>query len=46
MCSCRLGAAAADGFTVQEEETRYALSQQMLIVKTERLNKARGSMAA
>ena len=42
----KLGAAAADGFTVQEEETRYALSQQMLIVKTERLNKARGSMTA
>ncbi len=42
----KLGAAAADGFTVQEEETRYALSQQMLIVKTERLNKARASMVA
>jgi hypothetical protein len=42
----KLGAAAADGFTVQEEETRYALSQQMLIVKTERLNKARAAMTA
>ncbi|HEY1909739.1 MAG TPA: hypothetical protein VGG73_02350 [Vicinamibacterales bacterium] len=42
----KVGAAAADGFTVQEEETRYALSQQMLIVKTERLNKARASMPA
>jgi hypothetical protein len=42
----KLGAAAADGFTVQEEETRYALSQQMLIVKTERLNKVRASMPA
>jgi hypothetical protein len=41
-----LGAAAGDAFTLPEEETRYALSQQMLIVKTGRLNDRRGSMAA
>jgi hypothetical protein len=41
----KLGAAAGDAFTMPEEETRYALSQQMLIVKTERLNQRRGSMA-
>jgi hypothetical protein len=41
----RLGGAAADAFTLPEEETRYALSQQMLIVKTERLIKQRGSRA-
>ena len=40
----RLGAAAGDGFTLPEEETRYALSQQMLIVKTEKLHQRRGRM--
>ena len=40
----RLGVAAGDGFTLPEEETRYALSQQMLIVKTERLHQRRGQM--
>jgi hypothetical protein len=40
----KLGLAASDGFTVPEEETRYALSQQMLIVKTERLDKQRTAM--
>ena len=34
----RLGAAAGDAFTLPEQETRFALSQQMLILKTERLN--------
>src|SRR5204863_2272280 len=33
----RLGVAAGDAFTLPEQETRYALSQQMLIVKTARL---------
>ena len=42
----KLAAAAGDAFTVPEEETRYALSQQMLIVKTERLEQTRASMAA
>lgn len=42
----RLGAAAGDAFTLPEEETRYALSQQMLIVKTERLIKSRSSVVA
>jgi hypothetical protein len=40
----KLGVAAGDAFTLPEEETRYALSQQMLIVKTERLNQQRVSM--
>ncbi len=42
----KLGVAAGDSFTLPEEETRYALSQQMLIVKTERLIKQQPSMAA
>ena len=42
----KLAAAAGDAFTVPEEETRYALSQQMLIIKTERLEKSRPSMPA
>src|SRR5581483_8025615 len=41
-----LGVAAGDAFTLPEEETRYALSEQMLILKTERLNRTRGSMRA
>jgi uncharacterized protein DUF4175 len=41
-----LAAGAADGFTIPQEETRYALSQQMLVVKTGRLDQRRGSMAA
>ena len=42
----KLGVAAGDAFTLPEEETRYALSQQMLIVKTERLHQRRASMPA
>ncbi len=42
----KLAAAAGDAFTVPKEETRYALSQQMLIIKTERLERTRSSMAA
>src|SRR4029078_10842773 len=41
----RVGAAAGDAFTLPEEETRYALSQQMLIVKTERLQQRRRTLA-
>jgi hypothetical protein len=41
-----LGASAAEAFTLPQEETRYALSEQMLIVKTERLAGRRGSMTA
>jgi uncharacterized protein DUF4175 len=40
----KLGVAAGDAFTLPEEETRYALSQQMLIVKTERLHQRRAAM--
>lgn len=42
----RIGVAAGDGFTLPEQETRYALSQQMLIVKTDRLAHQRGTMTA
>jgi hypothetical protein len=42
----RLGSAAGDAFTLPEQETRYALSQQMLIVKTDRLRTARAGLAA
>jgi hypothetical protein len=42
----KLGVAAGDAFTLPEEETRYALSQQMLILKTERLHQRRAAMAA
>ena len=42
----KLGAAAADAFTLPEEETRYALSQQMLIVKTERLRQRRATLGS
>jgi len=41
----RLGVAAGDAFTLPEEESRYALSQQMLIVKTERLDERRASLS-
>jgi len=41
----RLGVAAGDAFTLPEEETRYALSQQMLIVKTERLLQRRSALS-
>ena len=42
----KLGIAAGDAFTLPEEETRYALSEQMLIIKTDRLAKQRASMPA
>ena len=40
----RLGVAAGDAFTLPEEESKYALSQQMLIVKTERLHQRRAAL--
>jgi hypothetical protein len=40
----KLGVAAGDAFTLPEEESKYALSQQMLIVKTERLQQRRASL--
>ena len=40
----KLGVGAGDAFTLQEQETRYALSQQMLIIKTERLHAKRSTM--
>jgi hypothetical protein len=42
----KLGVAAGDAFTLPEEESKYALSQQMLIVKTERLQQKRSSLSA
>ncbi len=42
----KLGVAAGDAFTLPEQETRYALSEQMLIVKTERLEQRRGASSA
>jgi hypothetical protein len=40
----KLGVAAGDAFTLPHEETKYALSQQMLIVKTGRLHQRRSSL--
>ena len=40
----KLGVAAGDAFTLPEQESKYALSQQMLIVKTERLHRRRASL--
>jgi hypothetical protein len=42
----KLGVAAGDAFTLPEEESKYALSQQMLIVKTERLHQRRATLSA
>jgi hypothetical protein len=42
----KLGVAAGDAFTLPEEESKYALSQQMLIVKTGRLHQKRASLSA
>ena len=41
-----LGTATSAGFAVPEERDRQGLSQQMLIVKTERLHATRGRLAA
>jgi hypothetical protein len=38
--------AAVGGFTVDDEFNRYAISQQMIILKTERLAARKSSMAA
>jgi hypothetical protein len=40
------GAIAAEGFAADDHRDRYAASQQMVILKTERLLARRGSMAA
>jgi hypothetical protein len=40
------GAVAGDGFAIDDREDRYAVSQQMVIVKTERLLRDRGSMTS
>jgi hypothetical protein len=40
------GAIAAEGFAADDERDRYAVSQQMVILKTERLIARRSSMAA
>jgi hypothetical protein len=40
----KLGVAAGDAFTLPQEESKYALSQQMLIVKTERLHQRRAAL--
>ena len=41
----KLGVGAGDAFTLPEQETRYALSQQMLIIKTGRLHGKRSTVA-
>jgi hypothetical protein len=41
----KVGVAAGDAFTLPEQESRYALSQQMLIVKTERLMQRAAAMS-
>ena len=41
----RLAGAASTGFAVPEERDRQAISQQMLIIKTERLDAARSSLS-
>ncbi|HVZ49741.1 MAG TPA: hypothetical protein VG916_13230 [Gemmatimonadaceae bacterium] len=40
------GMVAADGFALNPEEDRYALSQQMIVLKTARLIEGRGRLAA
>jgi hypothetical protein len=42
----RVGGVASTGFAVPEERDRQALSQQMLIMKTERLHASRTTLAA
>jgi hypothetical protein len=42
----RLGEAASGGFALPEEKQRQAISQQMVIVKTERLQAAKSTMSA
>jgi len=41
----RLAGAASTGFAIPEERDRQAISQQMLIIKTERLDRARPTLA-
>jgi hypothetical protein len=40
------GMVAVEGFAIDDREDRYAISQQMVILKTERLIARRGSLAA
>jgi hypothetical protein len=40
------GEALADGFTIVDEKDRYAISQQMIIIKTERLIANKAKLAA
>jgi hypothetical protein len=40
------GSIASEGFAIDDERDRYAISQQMVILKTERLIARRGSIAA
>lgn len=40
------GAIAMDGFAIDDEQDRYAISQQMVILETERLRAAQGGITA
>jgi len=40
----KLGVAAGEGFTLPETETKYALSEQMLVLRTERLQAKRATL--
>lgn len=42
----RPGEALAEGFSIDEEKDKYALSQQMIIIKTERLIAKKATLAA
>jgi hypothetical protein len=42
----RPGEALAEGFSIDEEKDKYALSQQMIIIKTERLITKKATLAA
>lgn len=42
----RPGEAMAEGFSIDEEKDKYALSQQMIIIKTERLIAKKATLAA
>ncbi len=42
----RPGESVAEGFAIDEEKDKYALSQQMIIIKTERLIAKKSTMAA
>ena len=42
----RPGEALAEGFSIDEEKDKYAISQQMIVIKTERLIAKKSTMAA